>query len=54
MIKDQRPAVLKATEVAKVVGEQPKVCARIANTSHALVPDGDADYVTGNCVPIER
>lgn len=54
VIKDQQPAVLKATEVAEVVGAQPKVCARIANTSHALVPDSDANYVTGNCVPIKR
>lgn len=39
--------------VTSVIGDQPKVCARIADASHALVPAGDG-YATGNCVPIER
>jgi hypothetical protein len=28
------------------------VCARIADANHALVPDLDGGFTTGNCVPI--
>ncbi|SNR35240.1 Hsp70 protein [Haloechinothrix alba] len=54
VIKDGQPAVLSAAEVAEVVGDREKVCARIADADHALVPDDDGAFVTGNCVPIER
>ncbi|GAA5106574.1 Hsp70 family protein [Haloechinothrix salitolerans] len=54
VIKDDQPAVLTAQQVANVIGDNPKVCARIANGSHELVPDNDGGYATGNCVPIER
>ncbi|MBA0125020.1 Hsp70 family protein [Haloechinothrix sp. YIM 98757] len=54
VIKDGRPAVLSAAEVAEVIGDREKVCARIADADHALVPDNDGEFVTGNCVPIER
>src|SRR5690606_15284225 len=39
--------------VTEVLADNPKVCARIADPSHALVPAGDG-YATGNCVPVER
>ena len=54
VIKDQLPAVLTPEQVARVIGDHPKVCARIADTSHALVPDASGGYTTGNCVPISR
>lgn len=54
VIKDEQPAVLNAQQVANVIGANPKVCARIANGSHALVPDDDGGYTTGNCVPIDE
>ena len=33
---------------------QPKVCARIANASHALERDLQGGFATGNCVPVRR
>lgn len=54
VIKDQLPAVLSADQVAAVVGDQPKVCARIADSNHALVSDSGGGFGTGNCVPITR
>jgi molecular chaperone DnaK len=54
VIKDDLPAVLTAQQVIEVVGDQPKVCARIANSGHALVPDQSGGFGTGNCVPIDR
>jgi hypothetical protein len=39
--------------VTGVIGDHPKVCARITDASHALVSAG-AGYATGNCVPIAR
>lgn len=54
VIKDQLPAVLNAEQVADVIGDNPKACARIANSSHELVPDEGGKFRTGNCVPIER
>ncbi|MQA61530.1 MAG: Hsp70 family protein [Actinophytocola sp.] len=54
VIKDQLPAVLSAADVAEVIGDEPKACARIANSEHQLVPVDEGSYGTGNCVPIER
>jgi actin-like ATPase involved in cell morphogenesis len=54
VIKADLPVVLTPEEVAQVIGDAPKVCARIANTQHALVPDTSGGYQTGNCVPIDR
>jgi actin-like ATPase involved in cell morphogenesis len=54
VIKDALPAVLNPQEVAEVIGDAPKVCARIADTSHALVPDASGGFNTGNCTPIRR
>ncbi|HEX5597728.1 MAG TPA: Hsp70 family protein [Micromonosporaceae bacterium] len=53
-VSDQRPAILNKNEYDKVIGDYDKVCARIANSRHELVPDGNGSYKTGNCVPIER
>lgn len=50
----ERLAPLDQACVAEVVGDSPKVCARIANNKHALVPDDGDGYGTGNCTPIER
>jgi molecular chaperone DnaK len=52
MVEDQNPAILTAAEVAEVIGDAPKACARIANADHGLVPDVNDGYHTGNCVPI--
>ncbi len=40
--------------VVEVIGDEPKVCARIADPTHALVPTSDGEYSTGNCIPIRR
>jgi len=53
-IKDENPAILDAEEIAEVIGDGPKVCARIAQNEHQLVPDNNGGYTTGNCVPIQR
>lgn len=54
VIKDTNPAVLDPAEVAEVIGDYPKVCARIADGNHQLVPDTYGGYTTGNCWPIQR
>jgi hypothetical protein len=53
-IRDENPAILNAEDIAEVIGDQPKVCARIADGEHRLVPDQGGCYTTGNCVPIQR
>jgi hypothetical protein len=54
-IEDQNPSVhpLDSNQVAALGGAS-KVCARIADASHALVPDSDSAFRTGNCWPIEE
>lgn len=54
-IEDQNPSVhpLDSNQVAALGGAS-KVCARIADGSHALVPDSDSAFNTGNCWPIEE
>jgi molecular chaperone DnaK len=54
VIKDELPAVLTPDNLAEAVGDQPKVCARIAQAGHGLVPDANGGYNTGNCFPIAR
>ncbi|HEV7651943.1 MAG TPA: Hsp70 family protein [Actinophytocola sp.] len=51
-----RPAVLELSDprFKSAIGDAKKVCARIADAEHMLVPDKDGAYVTGNCVPITR
>jgi molecular chaperone DnaK len=51
-VEDQNPAVMTADEVAEYIGDAPKVCARIANAEHGLVPAAGGGYHTGNCIPI--
>jgi molecular chaperone DnaK len=55
-VEDRRPAVLDITDerFRTAIGDAPKVCARIADANHHLVPDANDTYVTGNCVPITR
>jgi actin-like ATPase involved in cell morphogenesis len=53
VIKDDNPAILTAENIAEAVGDQPKVCARIANGDHGLVQDRNGGYRTGNCVRIQ-
>ncbi len=52
-IEDREPSVhsLDSNQVQALNG-MPKVCARIADSAHALVPDGSATFMTGNCAPI--
>ncbi len=55
--EDRRPAVLELTDprYKSAIGDgAKKVCARIADAEHLLVPDESGAYVTGNCVPITR
>jgi molecular chaperone DnaK len=54
VVKDEQPAILTPENLAEAVGDAPKVCARIANAEHGLVPDANGGYYTGNCVPIQR
>jgi len=55
-VTTENPSVKRATSQAfvSVIGDLPKVCARIANADHGLVKDLDGGYTTGNCVPIVR
>ncbi|BFU45194.1 Hsp70 family protein [Krasilnikovia sp. MM14-A1004] len=55
-VDDQEPSVVPTSDprYTKSVGDAPKVCARIANSHHGLVPDNQGTYKTGNCVPITR
>jgi molecular chaperone DnaK len=36
------------------IGDEKKVCARIAKSGHGLAFAADGSYHTGNCIPIER
>lgn len=55
-IEDENPSVRAADsqDFLEAIGSDlpPKVCARIADSNHALVPDGNGGFNTGNCVPI--
>jgi actin-like ATPase involved in cell morphogenesis len=55
-IDDRQPSVVGTQDetYVKAIGDAPKVCARVANADHTLVPDSDGTYHTGNCVPIQR
>ncbi|MBX6751359.1 MAG: hypothetical protein IRY85_17125 [Micromonosporaceae bacterium] len=56
-IDDQQPSYRPAgSPDFNLVAQHPKVCARIANGNHGLVPDnsGNGTYKTGNCWPITR
>jgi hypothetical protein len=57
-VEDKNPSIRTASsaDYRQAIGNQPKVCGRIANGSHQLVPDnsGNGTYHTGNCVPISR
>jgi hypothetical protein len=50
------PSVLDTDDptFTRVIGNNPKVCARIAFAGHILVPDNKGGYQTGNCVRITR
>jgi hypothetical protein len=56
-VEDKNPSVRSVTggDYKEAIGATAKkVCARIANSRHELVPDttGAGTFVTGNCVPI--
>jgi actin-like ATPase involved in cell morphogenesis len=55
-VEDKEPSVRSATskDFRDAIGDEPKVCARIADSRHRLVPDNDGAFATGNCVPIDR
>jgi len=55
-VEDENPSVRRASskDYRQAIGDAPKVCARIATSTHTLVRDKDGSYVTGNCVPIDR
>ncbi|MEV8505087.1 Hsp70 family protein [Actinoplanes sp. NPDC051475] len=53
-VEDQQPSVLSTNDerFIRAIGNAPKVCARIADSHHGLVPDSRGAYKTGNCLPI--
>jgi hypothetical protein len=56
-VEDENPSVRRVTsnDFMKAIGlDAPKVCARIANSKHQLVPDDGGGFHTGNCIPIDR
>jgi actin-like ATPase involved in cell morphogenesis len=58
-VEDKNPSVRSVTSdnFKEAIGaDAQKVCARIADSRHRLVPDssGNGTYKTGNCVPITR
>jgi molecular chaperone DnaK len=55
-VEDQEPSVrtTDSKDYREAIGDAPKVCARIADARHRLVPDEHGGFTTGNCVPIER
>jgi len=56
-VEDQKPSVrtVDSHDFTTAIGtDAKKVCARIANGRHRLVPDNDGGFHTGNCVPIQR
>jgi actin-like ATPase involved in cell morphogenesis len=54
-VEDQNPSVhgVGSNQFETIEGF-PKVCARIATSSHQLVEDKDGNYKTGNCVKVEQ
>jgi len=56
-IEDENPSVrsVDSQDFREAIGtDAPKVCARIANAQHELVPDTNGAFGTGNCVPIRQ
>jgi len=56
-VEDENPSVRTASsqDFREAIGEDAKkVCARIADRRHNLVPDKSGGFATGNCVPITR
>lgn len=55
-IEDQPTSVraVSSSDFVNAIGDAPKVCARIAKSGHALVPDRFGGFATGNCVPLVR
>ncbi len=52
-VEDQNPSVVEVgSPQFQKIGDKPKVCARIANSKHALERDTNDGFATGNCVPI--
>jgi molecular chaperone DnaK len=51
---DQDPITLSPDQVAQYIGDSPKVCARIADGNHHLVPADGGGFTTGNCMTIQR
>ncbi|MBG0564136.1 Hsp70 family protein [Actinoplanes aureus] len=55
-VEDNEPSVLRTNDgrFTRAIGDNPKVCARIALAGHGLVADTNSTYKTGNCLPIVR
>ncbi|MDG4768288.1 Hsp70 family protein [Solwaraspora sp. WMMD406] len=53
-VEDEEPSVIWTDDPAFVnaIGDQPKVCARIASSNHNLAQHDNGSYTTGNCVKI--
>jgi hypothetical protein len=54
LISDDNPVILDSDQFVTYVGEEEKVCLRVANGAHELVQDNNGGYETGNCWPVQR
>jgi len=54
-LEDKQPSVRSVTggNYRDIIGNSPKVCARISDAADILVKDNDGGYETGNCVTIQ-
>ncbi|MDG4822726.1 Hsp70 family protein [Asanoa sp. WMMD1127] len=54
-LEDKEPSVraVDGSNYRDVIGDNPKVCARIADAADVLVKDTEGGYETGNCVTIQ-
>jgi hypothetical protein len=54
-LEDKAPSVRSVTggNYLEIIGDNPKVCARISDAADILVKDKEGGYETGNCVTIQ-
>jgi hypothetical protein len=54
-VEDKQPSVrsINGTNYREIIGDSPKVCARIADAADILVKDRNGGFETGNCVTIQ-
>jgi molecular chaperone DnaK len=54
-VEDKQPSVrsINGANYREIIGDSPKVCARIADAADILVKDRNGGFETGNCVTIQ-